>query len=285
MRMSKKSGTELLMTKPHSTIFLLPHGFCRSSTASATTTIWPSDLSWRQGLRDATTILDFGCGPGILTTFYARRYPHARVIGIDRSRASIAAAQRKAEALHLENVRFEYGDLDIGFPSATYDCIVATHALVQSEQDPGLPSLSWRTFERAHDPNSQSAFERRTGLGLRLDRLLDVMSASGRMMVFEKTRQLGRRIPLQRAFAARGLRLLEQPQLVRYALVEEVSDDGPFFVLRRGKGNDVAWNEDPEPDEGRPFEGDTRPVGTVGAGPPALRKPLAVRSGGLGAAH
>ena len=207
------------------------------------------------GLRDATTILDFGCGPGILTTFYARRYPHARVIGIDRSRASIAAAQRKAEALHLENVRFEYGDLDIGFPSATYDCIVATHALVQSEQDPGLPSLSWRTFERAHDPNSQSAFERRTGLGLRLDRLLDVMSASGRMMVFEKTRQLGRRIPLQRAFAARGLQLFEQPQLVRYALVEEVSDDGPFFVLRRGKGNDVAWNEDPEPDEGRPFEG------------------------------
>jgi len=73
------------------------------------------------------------------------------------------------------------------------------------------------------------------------------------MMVFEKTRQLGRRIPLQRAFAARGLQLFEQPQLVRYALVEEVSDDGPFFVLRRGKGNDIAWNEEPEPDEGRAF--------------------------------
>jgi hypothetical protein len=34
-----------------------------------------------------------------------------------------------------------------------------------------------------------------------------------------------------------------------------VSDDGPFFVLRQGKGNDVAWHEDPEPDEGCPFEG------------------------------
>jgi len=205
-------------------------------------------------LLDATTILDFGCGPGILTTFYARRHPHAQVIGIDRSRASIAAAQRKAEAFHLENVRFEYEDVDAGSPSGTYDCIVATHALVQSEQDPGLPSSSWRSFERAHDATAQSAFERRTGLGPRLDRLLDAMSASGRMMVFEKTRQLGRRIPLQRAFAARGLQLFEQPQLVRYALVEEVSDDGPFFVLRRGKGNDIAWNEEPEPDDGRPFD-------------------------------
>jgi SAM-dependent methyltransferase len=205
-------------------------------------------------LLDATTILDFGCGPGILTTFYARRHSHAQVIGIDRSRASIAAAQRKAEAFHLENVRFEYEDVDAGSPSGTYDCIVATHAMVQSEQDPGLPSSSWRTFERAHDPTAQSAFERRTGLGPRLDRLLDAMSASGRMMVFEKTRQLGRRIPLQRAFAARGLQLFEQPQLVRYALVEEVSDDGPFFVLRRGKGNDIAWNEEPEPDDGRPFD-------------------------------
>ena len=51
------------------------------------------------------------------------------------------------------------------------------------------------------------------------------------MMVFEKTRQLARRIPLQRALAARQLSLVEPPQLVRYSLVEEVSDDGPFFVL------------------------------------------------------
>ena len=46
---------------------------------------------------------------------------------------SIAAAQRKAEALHLENVQFEHEDLDTVSPSGTYDCIVATHALVQSE--------------------------------------------------------------------------------------------------------------------------------------------------------
>src|SRR5262249_56108163 len=93
-------------------------------------------------LREATSILDFGCGPGILTTFYARRFPHARVIGVDRSRASIVVAQRKAEAFHLENVEFQYADVDAGPPVGTYDCVVATHALVQSDQDPGLPSVS-----------------------------------------------------------------------------------------------------------------------------------------------
>jgi SAM-dependent methyltransferase len=205
-------------------------------------------------LRDATTILDFGCGPGILTTFYARRYPHARIVGIDRSPASIAVAQRNAEVFHLDNAEFKCADVDAGPPSGTYDCVVATHALVQSEQDPGLPSSSWKTFERAHDARAQSAFERRTGLGLRLDHLTAAVRPGGRMIVCEKTRQLARRVPLQRALAARALTLVEPPQPVRYSLVEEVSDDGPFLVLRKGEGDAVAWNEQPEPDPGHPFD-------------------------------
>jgi SAM-dependent methyltransferase len=205
-------------------------------------------------LAETLTILDFGCGPGILTTYYARRYPQARVIGLDRSAVCVAEAQRKAEALHLRNVRFECVDLDSHSLRGTYDGIVATHALVQSEQDPGLPSQRWNTFEREQDATAQSAFERRTGLGSRLDRLLAAMAPGGRVIIFEKTRQLARRIPLQRALAARGLRLLEQPQLIRYALVEEIADDGPFFVVQRGAAHAIAWNEQPEPDEGLPFD-------------------------------
>lgn len=212
-------------------------------------------------LRDAATILDFGCGPGILTTYYARCCPHARVTGFDRSRASILEAQRKAVAFHLNNVHFECVDLDAGPHAGTYDCIVATHALFQSEQDPGLPSQSWRTFKRAQDAAGQGAFERRTGLGPRLDGLMEALAPAGRMIVFDKSRQLARRVPLQRALAARGLHLLEAPQLVRYSLVEEVSDDGPFFVLSRGDGHAIEWNEQPEPDEGRPFDRARLPSG------------------------
>lgn len=205
-------------------------------------------------LTGASTVLDFGCGPGILTTYYARCWPQTRVTGVDRSQASILEAQRKADALNLKNVHFACVDLEAGTLAGTYDCIVATHALVQSEHDRGLPSRSWRTFERAQDDAAQSAFERRTGLGPRLDRLAAAVAPAGRAIVFEKTRQMSRRIPLQRALAARGFRLVEQPLPVRYALVEEVSDDGPFFVLSRGEDHDIVWTEEPEPDDGLPFE-------------------------------
>jgi SAM-dependent methyltransferase len=205
-------------------------------------------------LCEAKTILDFGCGPGILTTFYARRFPHAEVTGLDRSPACIAQARHKADELGLKNIRFECAEPEEGPLVGKYERVVATHALVQSEQDPGLPSRSWRTFERAKDAQAQTAFEDRTGLGRRLDRLAAAMVPTGRLVVFEKTRQLSRRVPLQRAFATRGLRLFEQPRPIRYAVVEEISDDGPLFALSLGEENACAWNEDPEPDEGRPFD-------------------------------
>ena len=74
------------------------------------------------------------------------------------------------------------------------------------------------------------------------------------MIVFEKTRQLARRIPLQRALAARDLVPIEQPELIRYRLVEEFADDGPFYVLGRGMSSQLQWDESPEPDEGLPFD-------------------------------
>ena len=203
---------------------------------------------------DARSILDVGCGVGILTTFYARQHPDKAFVGIDRSPASIARAQEQAKALGLTNVQFECLDLDHTTPSRSFDLILATHALVQAEQDPGIPSRSWNTFERAGEGQQQADFERRTGIGTRLDRMSGLLSAQGRMIVFEKTRQLARRVPLQRALAARDLGLIEQPELIRYRLVEEIADDGPFYVLGRGASHQLHWDESPEPDEGRPFD-------------------------------
>jgi len=205
---------------------------------------------------EARSILDIGCGVGILTTFYAERYPDRTFIGIDRSSASIARAQEHAKALGLTNVRFECADLDQTQPASASSCdlILATHALVQTEQDPGIPSRSWDTFERAGEVRQQADFEGRTGIGIKLDRMSVLLAAHGRMIVFEKTRQLARRIPLQRALAARDLGLIEQPEMIRYSSVEDVTDDGPFYVLRRGASGTIAWNELPEPDEGRPFD-------------------------------
>ena len=203
---------------------------------------------------DAQSIMDAGCGVGILTTFYARQYPSKRVVGIDRSSASIACAQEHAKTLGLTNVQFECLDLDYMPLTSSCDLLLATHALVQVEQDPGVPSHNWKTFDRAYDGLQQADFERRTGIGARLDRLSALLSEQGRMIVFEKTRQLARRVPFQRALAARDLGLKEQPELIRYRLVEEIADDGPFYVLGRGTSPQFLWDETPESDDGRPFD-------------------------------
>ncbi|NOS77043.1 MAG: methyltransferase domain-containing protein [Nitrospira sp.] len=201
----------------------------------------------------ATTVLDYGCGVGILTTFYARRCPETQFVGIDRSPGSIAVAQSKAHALGLPNVRFECRDVEVEVLRGSYDRIIATHALVQAEQDPGMPSRDWTTFERARDEQQQAAFEQRTGIDVRLDQLSEALSPGGCMVIFEKTRQLARLVPFQRALARRGLQLVEPPEPIRYRLVEEVADDGPFYVVQKGSASPFAWNEAPEPDEGVPF--------------------------------
>jgi tRNA G46 methylase TrmB len=208
-------------------------------------------------LGDAERVLDFGCGVGILTALYARRCPDKQFVGIDRSPGSIAVAQQKAKEQGLANIRFDCVEVETAPLSGSYDLIIATHALVQAEQDPGIPSSSWQTFERARDVGPQAAFEQRTGTGVRLDRLSASLLPDGRMIVFEKTRQLARRVPFQRALAARGLSLLERPEAIRYKLVEEVADDGPMYVLQKRKGNSLDWDEAPEPDEGLPFDSAT----------------------------
>ncbi len=201
----------------------------------------------------ATTVLDYGCGVGILTTFYAQHCSETQFVGIDRSPGSIAVAQSKAKELGLTNIRFECRDVDVEALYGSYERIIATHALVQAEQDPGMPSRDWTTFERARDERQQAAFEQRTGIDVRLDRLSEVLSPGGCMVIFEKTRQLARRVPFQRALARRGLQLIENPEPIRYQLVEEVADDGPFYVVQKGSARPLAWNESPEPDEGLPF--------------------------------
>ncbi|MBI3355379.1 MAG: methyltransferase domain-containing protein [Nitrospirae bacterium] len=202
---------------------------------------------------EAKAILDFGCGAGILTSFYARRYPEKEFVGVDRSPASIAIAEQKATELRLTNVRFDCVDIESAALPGSYDLILATHALVQAEKDPGIPSQSWETFGRGHGVRQQEAFEQRTGIGVRLNRLCEVLGQNGRMIVFEKTRQLARLVPFQRALASRGLSVVEQLESIRYQLVEEVADDGPFYVLQKGSATSIDWDESPEKDEGQPF--------------------------------
>jgi hypothetical protein len=195
----------------------------------------------------APTALDLGCGIGILTTFYAQQHPDCAILGIDRSPASIALARQRAQELGLSNLRFECLDIDQQALAGEFDLVIATHTLLQAEREPGLPSRDWSTFERSADAQAQQRFEQRTGVGRRLDRLRAALTIQGRMLLFEKSRQLARRIPFQRALGARGLHLLAPPEPVRYRSVEEVTDDGPLYVLSvLPQPAALAWDESPE---------------------------------------
>jgi SAM-dependent methyltransferase len=204
-------------------------------------------------LGKAQDILDFGCGLGILTTLYARRFPDANLVGIDRSAASIALAQRKAKDLSLRNLRFICLDVERESLAGSFDLVLTTHALLQAEQDPGIPSESWGTFDRGDDPARQMAFEQRTGLAIRLDSLCQALRPHGRMIVCEKTRQLARRVPFQRALAGRGLQLVQPADPIQYRSIEEPVEDGPFYVLSNGTQTPGAWDELPELDDGSLF--------------------------------
>ncbi len=185
-------------------------------------------------LAGARRVLDVGCGVGILTTWYAARFPDVAVLGIDRSLSSLEAARRFAHSSRLENVRFQRCDMSRQEMPAGFDTIVVTQALFQSESDPGLPSRHWSTFERDRDGQQQRRLERRTGLGTRIDCVSRALAPSGRVVLFEKAVHRGRRVLFQRALGARGLVPIAAPRLLTYAELGESVEEGPLYVMRRG---------------------------------------------------
>lgn len=82
---------------------------------------------------DVRTVVDLGCGPGDLTITLARRWPHARVVGVDSSGSMLERAQKllDGEAADVrERVTFELGDVAAWEADGPVDVIV-TNALLQ----------------------------------------------------------------------------------------------------------------------------------------------------------
>jgi ubiquinone/menaquinone biosynthesis C-methylase UbiE len=85
----------------------------------------------------AATVLDLGCGTGVVTRAIAQRKGFAgRVIGIDRSSYLTAAARRFAEEEGVGSVvEFHTGDSQsLNLPDAAFDAVVA-HTLISHVED------------------------------------------------------------------------------------------------------------------------------------------------------
>jgi SAM-dependent methyltransferase len=87
------------------------------------------------------SLLDLGCGDGLVTCFYAAHYPRAQVIGLDYCPTCLLNTHHLARRLALRNVTVIEGNtLDLGslFHNYHFDLIIARcvfHRLFHLEQD------------------------------------------------------------------------------------------------------------------------------------------------------
>jgi demethylmenaquinone methyltransferase/2-methoxy-6-polyprenyl-1,4-benzoquinol methylase len=72
-------------------------------------------------------ILDQACGTGILTLKLARRFPQARIVGVDLTEEYLRVARKKAEALGLKRVTFIRGRAEDVRPELIFDCITSSY--------------------------------------------------------------------------------------------------------------------------------------------------------------
>lgn len=94
-----------------------------------------TDLVARIGAGDSgaeaevRVVVDLGCGPGDLTASLARRWPNAKVVGVDSSPAMIERAEQQVGDELAGRLSFELGDLATWQPDGPVDVIVTNAAL------------------------------------------------------------------------------------------------------------------------------------------------------------
>lgn len=131
------------------------------------------------------TILDAGCGNGILTCYLARLYPEAKVLGVDINEFAVKHAQTLAEKLNLTNVQFQLGDTGkdefrVDTKTGSFDLILSVASMgPQQEFD----------FSISADDSSLAAWFSEKGLKCaspQLENLGTQLSKNGWFLTFEK---------------------------------------------------------------------------------------------------
>jgi release factor glutamine methyltransferase len=110
-------------------------------------------------LKDGATILDMGCGSGVLGLSLAADFPTAKVTLTDVSSDALALARENAEFTELEGVIFLESDLFSGLSDQRFDLIVANLPYVPETDRASL------AVEVTHDPDL-ALFSGKDGLDL-----------------------------------------------------------------------------------------------------------------------
>ncbi len=135
----------------------------RYEQASAHQKEWGSKVIAELDLRGDESVLDLGCGDGVLTSRIAERLPDGRVLGIDASKGMIAAAMPKAtrrlefRLMNIDDLDFEE-EFDIVFSNATLHW-VKDHRKLLCNVRRALRSGGQVRFDFAGDGNCINFFE------------------------------------------------------------------------------------------------------------------------------
>lgn len=87
---------------------------------------------------EASSILDAGCGRGVIARMLARRYPQAQVVALDLDAELQAVNRCLADRIGLPNCRFAVADLTALDADSRYDLLVSVDNLEHIEDDLNL---------------------------------------------------------------------------------------------------------------------------------------------------
>jgi 2-polyprenyl-3-methyl-5-hydroxy-6-metoxy-1,4-benzoquinol methylase len=115
-----------------------------------------ADVLRRAGLTPGMRVLDLGCGIGDVSMLAGAMVgAEGSVLGLDRNRSSVETARRRAEALHISNLRFETAELDTFESTEVFDAVIGRLVLLYQSD----PSAILRRFAKTLRPGGIIAFQ------------------------------------------------------------------------------------------------------------------------------
>jgi ubiquinone/menaquinone biosynthesis C-methylase UbiE len=127
----------------------------------------------------AGNILDIGCGFGLFSLYYAKKFPQLQISGIDINAKRIALAQSASQKLHLHNVSYTVGDVVSLSFDQSLDCVYMLdiiHHIPRSAVKPLIETIYNRLQKGARliikDVETQPAWK--VWFTYTLDKLLDL---------------------------------------------------------------------------------------------------------------
>jgi ubiquinone/menaquinone biosynthesis C-methylase UbiE len=94
------------------------------------------------------SILDAGCGKGMLSFTLAKKYPAWRITGVDMEATKIEKLNEIKEKLGMKNLQFHQKDLNSLESSESYDIILNCDVLEHMEDDERVIHKFWKALKQ-----------------------------------------------------------------------------------------------------------------------------------------